>query len=228
ISRELSDAEQLRLARTVDDPGIRDRIQRVGLGEYVGAAERIDEALRLGPSVNPVGYALVLGAADLQRTGMDIPVPASVLPDLAMPHLQARHRADLSEDKKYQAALGWATRDINPTVALLQPAEPGTFTVYDYALDLLSDYTRPIPQATWPILIHHATPVGLVNIGYGAKVIFGQSEVARKAWTKAADSGDADAVPQAAGNLGTLLKEQGDMEGAKAAYQRAVDAGHVD
>ena len=229
ISRELSDAEQQRLAEAVDDPGVRERVQRVGLGEYVGAAEQIEEALRLGPSVNPAGFALVLGAADWQRAGMGGPVPAPVLPDLAAPHLPARHRADLSSDAMYQAALDWATRDINPTVALLQPAEPDTFTVYDYALDLLSDSgTRPIPDATWPILIRYATPTDLVDIGYGARVIFGQSEVAREAWSKAADSGDADAAPRAAVNLGILLDEQGDVAGAKAAYQQAIDSGHAD
>ena len=222
ISRELSYAEQRRLAEAVDDPGVRERVQRVGLGEYVGAAEQIEEALRLGPSVNPAGYALVLGAADWQRAGMGGPVPASVLPDLAAPHLPARHRVDLSSAEMYQAALDWATRDINPTVALLQPAGLDTFTVYDYALDLLSDSTRPIPDATWPVLVRYATPTDLVDIGYGARVIFGQSEVARKAWSKAADSGDADAAPRAAVNLGILLDDQGDVAGAKAAYQQAI------
>ena len=29
-------------------------------------------------------------------------------------------------------------------------------------------------------------------------------------------------------NLGVLLDEQGDVEGARAAYQRAIDSGHPD
>ena len=37
-----------------------------------------------------------------------------------------------------------------------------------------------------------------------------------------------DAAPKAEYNLGILLKEQGDIEGARAAYQRAIDSGHLD
>jgi tetratricopeptide (TPR) repeat protein len=159
---------------------------------------------------------------------MSAPVPALVLPGLAAPHLPTRYRTDLSSDEAYQAALAWATRDINPTVALLQQAEPGAFIVYDYALDLLSDQARPIPDTTWPILIHHATTPDLIDIGYSAYVTFGQPEVAREAWSKAIDSGDADMAPAAAVGLGRLLAEQGDGDGAKAAYQQAIDSGHAD
>jgi tetratricopeptide (TPR) repeat protein len=228
IGGELSDAEQQRLAEAVHDPDVQGQVRRVGLGEYVGAAEHIAEALRLGPSVNPTGYALVLGAADWQRVGMTDAIPASVLRDLAAPHLQAHRRADLYGDKGYQAGLAWATRDINPTVALLQRAEPDTFTVYDYALDLLSDQTRPIPDTTWPILIEHATPMDLVGIGYAAQVIFSQSPVAKKAWSKAAKSGDADAAPVGAANLGILMEEQGNVARAQTAFRRAIDSGHAD
>jgi hypothetical protein len=58
LSRELSAAEQARLAGAVDDLIVRERIIRTGLGEYVGAAKSIEDALTLGPSVNPGGYAL--------------------------------------------------------------------------------------------------------------------------------------------------------------------------
>ena len=225
INRELSYAEQERLAEAVADPGIRERVRRVGLGEYTGAAERIAEALRLGPSVSPAGFALVLGAADWRRAGMSGPVPALVLRDLAAPHLPARHSAELSSDQAYRAALGWATRDINPTVALLQPTGADTFMVYDYALDLLSK-ARPMPDATWSIVIRYGNPSDLLSIGFTAQTIFVQSEVARKAWSKAADCRDADIAPRAAGFLAGLLAEQGDVDGARQAFQRAIDSGH--
>ena len=35
-------------------------------------------------------------------------------------------------------------------------------------------------------------------------------------------------APTAAVNLGVLLEEQGDADGAKAAYQQAIDSGHAD
>ncbi len=44
----------------------------------------------------------------------------------------------------------------------------------------------------------------------------------------AADAEDADAAPVAAFNRGLLLWQQGDAEGAREAYQRAIDSGHPD
>lgn len=48
VSRELTRREQERLDEAVHDPEIRAQIRRVGLGEYVGAAGQIAEALKLG------------------------------------------------------------------------------------------------------------------------------------------------------------------------------------
>ena len=80
ISRDLTRKEQERLARAVDDPDIRDRIRAVGLGEYVGAAGQVAEALKLGAAgTDPLGYALILAAADWRRCGMTRPIPASML-----------------------------------------------------------------------------------------------------------------------------------------------------
>ena len=110
VNRTLSEAEELRLTSAVSDRQVREQIVQMGLGEYVGAAEHIEEALKLGPSVSPVGYALVLGVADWQRAGMSAPVPAPVLPMLATPHLAARDRVDLSDQRAYEKALQWARR----------------------------------------------------------------------------------------------------------------------
>ena len=228
ISRALSETEADRVTTTVSDHDIRERIIRTGLGEYVGAAEHIEEALKLGPSVSPTGYALVQGVADWRRGGMSTPLPATLLPTLAAPHLAARELANLADKETYEAALQWATRDITPTAALLQRTEPGRFAIYDYALDILSRLADPIPEATWPVLIQNASPSDLVGIGYTAHVSFHQPLVAEQAWRKAADSGDSKAIPLAAVNLGVLLREQGHVEDARAAFQRAIDSGHAD
>jgi len=124
--------------------------------------------------------------------------------------------------------LQWATREVNPTVAILQADEPDCFAVYDYALDFLSREALPIPEKTWHVLIDAGSPADLIAVGYTAEVTFHQHETAQRAWRKAADSGDADAAPTAAVNLGVLLKEQGDTEGARAAWQLAIDSGHTD
>lgn len=93
LDRQLSAAEKERVADVLDDDITAARISSVGLGEYVGAAELIDQSLKLGPSVSPVGYAIVLGAADWRKVGIDRPIPGRLLPLLATP-LTLRSSAD--------------------------------------------------------------------------------------------------------------------------------------
>jgi tetratricopeptide (TPR) repeat protein len=224
VSRALTPTEQERLAATVDDREIRERIQIVGLGEYVGAAGQIAEALKLGAAgTDPLGYALILAAADWRRGGMTRPVSTSVLAALAEPHVDQRNLTQLTDHDAFQAGLNWATRDINPNVSLLQPAGPGSYAVYDYVLDLLSAQAAPIPDASWPIIMAEADISELVTLGYNAYAIYRQFGVAAQAWRKAAFSGHAYPASLAAVNLGVLLAEQGDIEGAKTAFQRAFD-----
>jgi hypothetical protein len=195
----------------------------------VGDDRTIEEVFRrLGPLVPPGGYALVAGAADWRRGGMSAPVPASLLPVLAAPHLTDRVGADLADHETFEAALHWATSEVNPAAALLRRQGTGSFTVSDYALDLFSRQDEPIPRATWSVLIEHATPRDLVGVGYTAEVVYGLSEVARQAWRSAADSGQADDAIVAAVRLGELLRRQGDVPGARAAFQQAIDSGHAD
>ena len=56
--------------------------------------------------------------------------------------------------------------------------------------------------------------------GFVAFAIYGQAAQSRQL--------DADAATIGATCLGGLLERQGDVEGAKAAYQRAIDSGHAD
>jgi tetratricopeptide (TPR) repeat protein len=46
------------------------------------------------------------------------------------------------------------------------------------------------------------------------------------AYQRAITSGDADYAPRAEFYLGVLLQKQGDVEGAKAAFQRALEGDH--
>lgn len=52
------------LTRAVPDAKVRDRIARVGIGEYVGGGLHIADQLALGAQSHPLGYALVRGAVD--------------------------------------------------------------------------------------------------------------------------------------------------------------------
>jgi len=229
VSRELTDREQQRLASTVGDAEIRDRIREVGLGEYVGAAGQVAEALKLGAAgADSVGYALVLAAADWRRCGMTRPVPAALLSPLAEPHLDQRRRAGLHDQDSFSAGLAWATREINPNVSLLQPAGPDSYIVYDYALDLISQQGTPVPDDSWAVIMTDADASELVGIGYAAEVTYHRTETAIRAFRTVSSSGQDKPARIAALVLGLLLQEQGDADGARAAYQQAIDSGHAD
>ncbi|MEU0095119.1 tetratricopeptide repeat protein [Kribbella sp. NPDC006257] len=228
LRRDLTESELERLSLAVADPEIRSRVTQVGIGEYVGAAMHIAETLRLGPSVNPVGYALVVGAADWHRAGMDPPVPATALSDLAAQHLSAKDRVVLADDDIFDAGLKWATRDINPKVSLIQRELQDSFVVFEYALDILTVEQNPIPDANWSYLIERAKPAELIRIGFTARVTYHRADVAERAWRLAVESSNPDAFPRAAINLGALLRASGDLEGALAMYQRAIESGHAD
>ena len=149
---------------------------------------------------------------------------SELLPSLAVPYLDIRKLADLSDENAYRAALEWAMREINPMVSLLQREAVDAFTVFDYALDLLFDEIKRIPNTSWSIIIEKADSRDLAIIGYTAHVIYSQSEIAKSAWRKAADSGEPKVAPVAAVDLGILLTEQGDIDGARAAFQLALDS----
>jgi tetratricopeptide (TPR) repeat protein len=226
VKRDLSQREQERLADAVADPEIRYRIQTVGLGEYVGAARQVAEALELGSAgTDPLGYALVLAAADWRRCGMADPIPASILTPLARPHLDSRGQARLADQDSFNAGLAWAIRDINPNVALLQPAGAGSYDIYDYALELISAQGKPISDSTWAVVIVNADPEELIRIGHTAAATYNRSEIAIQALRKAANSKDADSAAYATYMLGVRLKDQGDVLGAKEAFQKAIDSG---
>ena len=229
ISRNLSEQEQGRLSHAVDNPGVQERICQIGIGEYVGAAERIDEVLLLGPSVKPIGYALVRGAADWRRIGMKREIPASLLKSLAEPYLDVDARAALYEEDSYKEALAWATRHINPTVSLLQRIGQEVFTIYDYALDIIARQAEPVPDSTWRLAIDYGSASEMLSVGYRAAVIHGLIQTAIQAWRKAADSEHREAAPIAAFNLGILLEQQDDSAAAAcAAYQQAIESGQPD
>ena len=229
ISRNLTEREQQRLGDAVPDQAIRDRIRVVGLGEYVGAARQVAEVLQLGAAgTEPLGYALILAAADWRRCGMTRPIPLSVLAQLTKPHLDERGQALLADQDAFKTGLAWSTRTINPNVSILQPAGADTYILYDYALDLISAQETPVPDSNWAEIITNVNAVELVTLGWTAENTYHLHEIAAEAYRKAMRSGHAAAVPRAALGLGVLLYQQGDVQGAQDAYQKVIDFGDND
>jgi TPR repeat protein len=210
------------LARAVPDPEIRERIARVGIGEYVGAAQHITDQLALGAQSHLLGYALVRGAVDWHRSGVTRPVPVDLLLALASARLTPRARRALADNDNYADALAWATREINPTVALLEPGED-SFTVYDFALDCLTATHDAPPTPTWQLIISNSEPGELAAIGYQAAVTYNLYHIAEQAWRRSAASGHTGAMS----NLGVLLKQRGDLGEAEAWWRSAAGAGNA-
>lgn len=252
LTRDSDQLNEEDLARAVPNVEVRERIKRIGIGEYVGAAQHITDQLALGAQSNPLGYALVRGAVDWKRAGLTRPVPADLLPALAAAHLSPRQRVALAQDDEYKKALDWATREINPTVSLLEPGD-GVFTVYDYALDQLSATKEPPSDETWQLIIQRANPEELNGIGFQAAV-YRLFDVAELSWHQGAEAGDITAMNNLGNmlrhrdtneaeswyrwaaeagdtsvtyDLGILLHERGDLDKAEIWYQRAVDNGET-
>lgn len=225
IERSLTVRERERLSDAIVEPEVRSRIERVGLGEYVGAADRISDALLVGPSVSPIGYALVLGAADWRRSGMRRPIPVPLLRDLAMAHLDDRGRMDITDPQVFDTGLTWAKRDINPTVALLSQVTPDSFEIFDYALDLISSLGQPIPDATWRLLIDNASPNEALTLAFAAAVGPGHQHVMTEAFRKAMTSDVASVAADGALGLGLTLMQLGNLEEAMDAMRRALASG---
>jgi TPR repeat protein len=220
LDRERDRPSDEDLARAVPDAEVRDRIMRVGIGEYVGGGQHIAAQLEIGPQSHPLGYALLRGAVDWRQTGVMRPVPACLLPALAAARLTPRRRNALADDATYADALAWATREINPTVALLEPGDR-VFTVYDFALDQLTAIDDAPPAATWQLVVDNAEPRELVAIGYQAEVTYGQHDVAEGAWRRAGEAGESSATFL----LGALFQMRGDLTEAEIWYRRAAEAG---
>ncbi|WP_257919491.1 tetratricopeptide repeat protein [Amycolatopsis iheyensis] len=217
-SRDRPADDDLRSA--IPDDDLRERITRIGIGEYVAAAQRVRE--RLDVQDDPLGYALVAGAADWSLAGGRRPVPPHLLPRLAAARLTGRRTAGLDDDERYRAAFEWATREINPTVSLLEP-DDGGYRVYDYALEHLATVNRTIPTATWQLAVEEMAGDELVSVGYQASVHHNLPDIAEQAWTKAAAGGNVHALH----NLGWLHEEQDDLAGARRWYRRAAEAGYT-
>jgi hypothetical protein len=218
LDRDRDRPDERALTAAVPDPVDRERIERIGVGEYVGAAHHIRERIELGKAADPVGFALVLGAVDWHRTGFTRPVPADVLTRLAALHLDARHRAELADPDQRAQALAWATREINPQVSLLEPADGG-YTVYDYALDQLTD--QMIPSDAWQVVIAEADTDELETVGLQAYVVHRLESVAEGAWRRAADAGSVMAMT----NLAVVHINRSETDEAEAWAWKGAEAG---
>jgi TolA-binding protein len=196
----------------------------------VGARELIGR-YKASHDTNPVGCALVRAAIDVRRAGITRPVTETELWRLFAFYLSSIRTGMLPTTEHFTSGIEWATQPVASQVALLRqassPHDMPAWIIFDHAVTAdegQGSYHRPIPDAIWPELIdmipaRDAFPVGMA--AYACGVI----SAAIAAFRKGTTTEQADAVPMAAFNLGVLLESEGDVEGARTAYQMVIDSG---
>lgn len=228
LRSELTDAE-LQAAQV----GYPNESFEAGIGEQLVAAEhlleRYDDARQ---GAEPHAAALVQAAIDWVRMDVGRPIRLSELATLYPLYLRATWptlapKADLDE------ALAWACDPAGARIALLHPAgdddrDSDTYLPFDYLVGIADGQhdrsAQPILDVAWDRLTTLAVPSELQRAATSA---FSRRRIdaAKRLVSLLAASEDTEVTAWAVGNLGVVLKDQGDLEGARAAYQQAIDTG---
>jgi tetratricopeptide (TPR) repeat protein len=206
-----------------------------GIGEQLVAVDqltsRYDNARQ---GANSHGWAVVQAAIDWMR--MDVGRPISQHELAALCPLYLDHlRAHVTHDNKdHKEALRWACQPVASLIALLQELpsdldEP-FYKPFDHLVAAADGqdgrFPQPILDLAWDKVLALVSPSEAFRAGVSA--YYRQLPLrAQKIYTAIAAQ-NSDAAPMAAFNLGVLLEEQGDLEGAKAAFQQAIDSDHSD
>jgi tetratricopeptide (TPR) repeat protein len=227
LQRRLTGLELGRVRGTVNDPGVLAAVDHYGLAEYLGAGPEALDKFEKGEIANPVGQALVRAAVDWRRVGLTRPVSQQVLTTSLPTYLT--DRPDVPRTKQAIAeGLAWATRKINETIALLgqvfASSDEPVFEAFDYLIDQLIRTSTPVPDPMWFFALEQAESAELRAVGLAAEQA-GELTVAETAWRRAVEEGDPKTAPISAVLLGSLLHNRlGNLEGAIAVYQRAIDS----
>ena len=208
---------------------------KAGIGEQLVAVDqltsRYDNARQ---GAHPHGWAVVQAAIDWTR--MDVGRPISqhelvALCPLYLDHLRAHARHD---NQGHEEALDWACQPVVSRIALLEErrgelVEP-SYVPFDYFVAAADGQggrsPQPILDLAWDKVLALVSPLEAVRAGISASL----RRLPLRAQTifTVIAAGTSDEAPIAALLLGMLLAEQGDVKGAKAAYQQAIASGHLE
>jgi Flp pilus assembly protein TadD len=204
-------------------------IAKYGIGEYSIAAFELERKLeeeRHTPKDSPCpdGAAIVRAAIDWSRAGLTRPISEEELRELW------RYYALGGEptEERFQAGLAWARRPVYGSIALLEGA--GSYHAYDYIVAYVDRDGREkskINPRLWDRILELASEEEAITLAAVA-ARRGDWERAERALVPAGHADDPEVARVAGFNLGELLQERGDREGAEAAYRRADAHGHAE
>ena len=196
----------------------------------VGARELIAR-YKASHDSDPAGCAIVRAAIDARRAGLSRPVTNTELRRLFPLYLHAVRIDLLPTNEEFTRGVNWAIHPVTSQVALLRRTSSDhgelAWAIFDHAVTADEGHgghrVRSIPSEMWAELIDIVPPHDSFGVGIAA---YGRHELAAAvtAFSKAAASENAPAALA----LGLVLAERGDFEDARAAYQQAIDSGHLD
>jgi tetratricopeptide (TPR) repeat protein len=201
-----------------------------GLAAYLVAAPQLQRKLNshrhaIGEPECPEGVAVVMATVDWARCGRTDPLPEATLRDeLWQDYLPGGMR---STDAGFEAGVEWALRHVAGSIALLE--DVSGFRAYDYVVRLLADdsKTPPPKDSVWASAVRGVKDSQAFAVGVNA-YLNRRLEEAVTVFEVAMGSDAAVTASTAGFNLGVVLRERGDLEGAIAAYDvvcRRFDAG---
>jgi TPR repeat protein len=194
------------------------RVRQVGLGPYLLAGPELMR--RLENQEGEAGWSIVRVAADWRRAGLTRSLPEDAIKQLYPSYLRPGKEAS---EAAFTDGLAWARQEIYPSVALLyldSQGPPRTFRAFDYVVDQIARQAPAVPPETWDLVLKSAAPEEGFAVGVAAAALE-VADVAQRAFARAAEEGNSDA----ANNLGVLLEERGDMNGAENWYRKAAENG---
>lgn len=205
-----------------------------GIGAGLVAGQLLVRRLQAGEEEHPEGVAVVLSVADWRRAGFTQPAELAAVREVYRPYFRELRPRLAASDESFERGLAWSTSELEqlPGVALVFTADDGSsLQADDYVVAYLDgevgDGTaEPIAEAMWTECLKQADAGELMAVGYTAYVR-GNAEIARRAWTRGADSADPQEAPKAMVALGVLLEQRfQDFGGARSAFERAAETQH--
>ncbi len=230
LAAEWSVADQQALEGT--DDMIRSKVaEGIPLGEVLAAAEELRYRLEVADAFQK---ALACTVIDWSRTGLTWRLGETLAEELWTAYLPRKHMAALQNQARskrhedFLRAVDWACTAIPGTATMLVTRNDDGLRAEDYLAAHRTLAQEAIAHPVWEAALTQAqaddAPEVIAALGYNAAIsdVF---DIARTAWEPLA-SGQTDQAPMAAFNLGYLLEGQGDVAGARAAYQQAIDSSH--
>ena len=149
--------ERERLAAEMPDSAMAAKVQRYGLGEYLGGAPLFEARYRTGMDNHPRGVALVRAAVDLRRVGLD-PIDRALVERLSVHYL---HPHTLRASEAIDQAWSWALETVQGLPGLIEPtnsvggSEGATVRAGDFITDHIPD--GGLPEPIWQDLLELST-----------------------------------------------------------------------